>query len=253
MSDTGILRRRRSFSSARDGRLSTRMLDIVAALLGLLVLGPLMVLVAVAVWAEGGRPVIFSQTRLGQNGRRFQLYKFRKFRPVAATGPKLTVKDDPRLTTVGRFIERTKLDELPQLWNVLVGDMSAVGPRPEVPEFADCFTHGHQRLLDFKPGIFGPAQVAFRNEGALFGGGDIESFYREVLFPAKARLDLRYYPSRSLARDLAWIFRGMLAVLRPRAVPVAGEARQGNGAGIGSMGPAAVGVHLMRREADREL
>lgn len=195
--------------------MASRMLDIAAALAGLLLVGPVMAVVAAAVWWEGGRPVIFSQTRIGQHGRRFRLYKFRKFRPTDAGGPKLTVQGDARLTTVGRFIERTKLDELPQLWNVLAGDMSVVGPRPEVPEFADCFERGCQRLLDYRPGIFGPAQVAFRSEGALYGGGDIDSFYREALFPRKAQLDLAYYPKRSLAGDVAWIFRGVFAVVRP--------------------------------------
>jgi lipopolysaccharide/colanic/teichoic acid biosynthesis glycosyltransferase len=217
MSDIGIVHRRHGVGVLNLEGAAIRGFDIVTALAGLLLLGVVIVLVGAAVWLEGGRPLIFSQTRLGRHGRRFRIHKFRKFRPQETTGPKLTMEGDSRLTRVGRFIERTKLDELPQLWNVLVGEMSVVGPRPEVPEFADCYEQGGQRLLDFKPGIFGPAQVAFRNEGALFRGSDVERFYRDVLFPAKARLDLAYYPHRSLAGDVAWICRGVLAVVRPAA------------------------------------
>lgn len=199
-----------------------RAFDVVVAFGGLVMFGIPMVMVAAAVWMEGGRPLIFSQTRLGRHGETFRIYKFRKFRPSETSGPKLTIVGDDRLTRVGRFIERTKLDELPQLWNVLIGEMSIVGPRPEVPEFSDCFERGWQRLLDFKPGIFGPAQVAFRNEQALIPNHDIEQFYREVLFPAKARLDLSYYSRRSLVRDMIWICRGALAVVGHPAAPARG-------------------------------
>lgn len=192
-----------------------RAFDVAVALGGFVVFGIPMAVVAAAVCLEGGRPLIFSQTRLGRHGRTFRIYKFRKFRPFETGGPNLTVDGDARLTRVGCFIERTKLDELPQLWNVLKGDMSVVGPRPEVQEFSDCFDRGWQRLLDFKPGIFGPAQVAFRNERALIPNHDVEQFYREVLFPAKARLDLAYYSRRSLISDMIWIGRGALSVVHP--------------------------------------
>lgn len=215
---------------------AVRVLDVWVAMSGLLCLGMIMGLVALAVWLEDGRPVIYTQARIGRYGCGFRLYKFRKFRVVDETGPWLTVKDDPRLTRVGRLIERTKLDELPQLWNVLIGSMSIVGPRPEVPEFADCFDRGCQRLLDFKPGIFGPAQVAFRREGELYPDRNIELFYREVLFPEKARLDLAYYPNRSVGGDIAWIWRGVRAVLDitdPSTVPPLGPTFAALGAVMG--------------------
>ncbi len=224
MSDLSISYRRLSLAMLR-GDAVLRAFDIVVALGGLVVFGIPMLVVTAAVWLEGGRPLIFSQTRLGRRGKPFRIHKFRKFRPLEAGGLKLTVEGDVRLTRVGRFIEKTKLDELPQLWNVLVGEMSVVGPRPEVPEFSDCYNYGCQRLLDFKPGVFGPAQVAFRHERALIPDHDVEQFYRDVLFPAKARLDLAYYPRRSVVSDVAWILRGTLAVVRP-AVPVLAEVRR---------------------------
>jgi lipopolysaccharide/colanic/teichoic acid biosynthesis glycosyltransferase len=194
---------------------STRLVDALVAGTGLIVFAPLMAMIAAAVFFEGGRPIIFSQVRLGRGGRPFKLYKFRKFDAVPGRGGALTVKDDPRLTRVGKFLLWTKFDELPQLWNILNDDMAVVGPRPESLDFADCFEDGYHWLLDHKPGIFGPTQVFFRNETALHpnqANGDPERFYRDVLFPLKARIDRAYYPARTPLRDLAWIVRGIGAV-----------------------------------------
>ena len=191
-----------------------RFLDIVVALLALVVLAPALAVVALAICIEGGPPIFFSQTRLGQGGRHFQLHKFRKFRPQQEMpGPAVTVRGDPRMTRVGRLLERTKLDELPQLWNVLKGDMALVGPRPESLAFRDCFSGEYQGVLDHKPGLFGPCQVVFRNEGCLYESGrDPEEFYRDVLFPLKARVDLMYFGRRSLSSDLSLLVCGVLAV-----------------------------------------
>ena len=191
-----------------------RVFDVAFALAGFLVLAGPIAVIAMAVCIESGRPVFFSQTRLGRRGRHFRLYKFRKFhRDADAGGRAVTVKDDSRLTRVGNFLERTKLNELPQLWNVLKGDMSMVGPRPETLNFADCFRDGYQRVLDYKPGIFGPSQVFFRNESALYPAGcDPHQFYRDILFPLKACIDLAYFPDRNMYSDIAWMFRGVLAV-----------------------------------------
>src|SRR5690606_17811654 len=118
---------------------------------------------------EDGRPILFRQMRIGQLGRPFRMLKFRKFRSeCGAQGLPLTLEGDSRMTMVGRFLRATKFDELPQFWNVLVGDMAIIGPRPETPAFADCFTGGLERVLDHKPGIFGPSQAIFRNESTLF-------------------------------------------------------------------------------------
>ena len=188
--------------------------DKIMARGGLVVLSPLMVVVAAAIVIDSGFPVFFSQDRLGQGGWRFRMHKFRKFhaRRDLSTCP-LTLSNDERFTRLGKILERTKLDELPQLWNILRGDMAVVGPRPEVPDFADCFVGPSGRVLNYRPGILGPSQAIFRSESALYPPGeDPDVFYREVLFPAKASLDLAYYPSRSFFSDLGWIVRGLLAV-----------------------------------------
>ena len=194
--------------------LARRVFDIVAAILALLVLLPLMLLVSLAILLESGRPVLFCQTRLGMGGQQFRLLKFRKFAAKSAPGSAVTVRSDPRMTRVGRLLERTKLDELPQLWNILRGDMAVVGPRPESLAFADCFARGFYAVLDHKPGLFGPCQVIFRNEGALYREAiEAETYYRSVLFPLKARIDLDYFRRRSFTSDLRWIVLGLFAVV----------------------------------------
>lgn len=200
---------------------SRRIFDVVAAAAGLIALAPLMLLIAFAVYAESRGPIFFSQVRLGERGRHFRMHKFRKFHERGSTrSTAVTVQDDDRMTRVGRLLARSKLDEVPQLWNVLVGDMSFVGPRPESLAFADCFGERYRAVLDFRPGIFGPNQVLFRNECSFYRDGiDPEQFYRDVLFPMKADADLAYFPHRTMRRDLAWIVRGMFAVLGFRVRP----------------------------------
>jgi lipopolysaccharide/colanic/teichoic acid biosynthesis glycosyltransferase len=195
-----------------------RLLDIAIAGVALLALTPLMLVIAGAIMGESGRPVLFAQTRIGHAGRRFTMYKFRKFGALCGDdGCPLTLQDDARMTRLGRMLARAKLDELPQLFNILRGDMAIVGPRPEMPAFADCFTHAVRPVLNYRPGIFGPSQVAFRCESSFYPPGDPTRFYREVLFPAKAALDLAYYPHRTALSDLEWMVRGVLAVVRPAA------------------------------------
>jgi lipopolysaccharide/colanic/teichoic acid biosynthesis glycosyltransferase len=198
-----------------------RILDLAVAIAAIVVLGPIMVLIALAVLIESGRPIFYSQTRLGLKGRHFRIYKFRKFyHTCGADGLPLTMKNDSRMTRLGRILARTKLDELPQFWNVLRGDMSMVGPRPESIDFADCFTAPYRGVLDYKPGIFGPSQVMHRNESSRFpAGADPTEFYREVLFAEKALSDLSYYPERTVWSDLGWIARGVLAVVGWRMLP----------------------------------
>jgi len=196
-----------------------RAVDLIVASTGLILAGPIMMLVALVLRMESGRPIFFSQVRLGVAGRYFRMYKFRKFHEQSGTtGPGVTVRNDSRLTRIGSFLGRTKLDELPQLWNILRGDMSIVGPRPESLAFADCITRGYRKVLEYKPGIFGPNQFYFRDEGSLYPeGSDPERFYREVLFPLKANIDLAYFPRRSVRGDIGWVMRGVLAVFGLRA------------------------------------
>jgi len=189
-----------------------RLFDVVVALTGIVCFLPILIPVVLAIRLDSPGPLFYAQNRLGQHGRIFRLYKFRKFHD-GATGKAVTVRNDRRMTRVGRFLERTKIDEVPQLWNVLKGEMSIVGPRPETLDFADGFDGIYRGVLDHRPGIFGPNQVYFRNEGALFPDGiDPHEFYRAVLFPAKARIDLEYFPRRSLPQDVVWLARGVLAV-----------------------------------------
>jgi lipopolysaccharide/colanic/teichoic acid biosynthesis glycosyltransferase len=192
-----------------------RCFDLAIAATALVLLSPLMMLVALAIFVSGGRPIFYSQARLGQTGRHFYIYKFRKFyKDNGAAGLPLTMKNDSRLTRIGAFLQRTKLDELPQLWNVLKGEMSIVGPRPESIKFADCYTDTQLKVLDYKPGIFGPSQVVTRDECTFYPeNGDPVQFYRDVLFPMKTRIDLSYYPDRTLFSDIGWIMRGVLAVI----------------------------------------
>lgn len=196
---------------ARDT--SGRALDMVIAFVGLILLLPVFAVIIVVLVASTGFPVFYRQTRVGRGGRRFEMLKFRKFTTCSGDGCPLTLRADARMTTVGAILERTKLDELPQLFNILRGEMSVVGPRPESLAFADCFDVRTRGVLDQRPGLFGPAQVAFRNECMLYPEGeDPVRFYREVLFPAKAALDMAYYPGRTFLSDLGWIVRGILAV-----------------------------------------
>lgn len=194
---------------------ATRIFDIIAAATGLVLVAPLMLLAAAAILIESGRPIFFVQTRIGRGGRHFRMYKFDKFHePAPAAGHALTLEDDPRLTRAGRVLVRTKFDELPQLWNVLKGDMSVVGPRPETLNFRDCLEGPFRALLAYKPGLFGPSQVLFRYEAAFYRGlPDPEQFYRQSLFPLKASIDLAYFAKRTLLRDILWAIRGTLAVL----------------------------------------
>jgi lipopolysaccharide/colanic/teichoic acid biosynthesis glycosyltransferase len=192
-----------------------RALDIVCAGMAGLLLAPVALTVILAIWIEGGRPILFSQLRLGRNARPFRMYKFRKFKPDCDDrGCPLTLEGDGRLTRIGRVLAASKLDELPQLWNVLRGDMSLVGPRPESLCIADWLSNGFEKLYEHKPGLFGPCQVLFRNESRFYPSGIAAvEFYRQVLFPAKAEIDLAYFSRRTLASDLGWILRAFWMIV----------------------------------------
>ena len=192
-----------------------RLFDIMISLVGLLVTLPVTGLVMLLLSSESPRHMFFAQTRLGKNGNPFKMYKFRKF-PVAwqDDGPGVTVAFDSRMTKLGAFLERTKIDELPQLWNVLKGDMSIVGPRPESMKFKDLFVGEYADILRFKPGLFGPNQVRFRNEAELYPPDmPPEKFYRECLFPQKVENDLAYFRQTNPFKDLLFIARGVWVTL----------------------------------------
>ncbi len=207
----------RVFSPSLSHGFARRSIDVAVAVVASIVLSPLMLGIAIALLLESGWPVLFVQNRVGAGGVPFRMYKFRKFAVrCSPNGLPLTVARDSRMTTIGALLAATKFDELPQLWNVLKGDMAIVGPRPESLAFADCFLGGFEALLQYRPGLLGPTQALFRHEAHLYPRDlDPVLFYREILFPAKARTDLSYYPKRSIGSDVAWIFRSLVAVLRP--------------------------------------
>lgn len=189
-----------------------RVIDISLAAIGLTVLSPLLALIAILVWLDSPGAVIFSQDRIGRNGKTFRIHKFRKFPPKWKNeGPCVTTRCDPRMTTIGALLERTKLDELPQLWNILTGDMSFVGPRPESLHFRDLYTGRYAGLLTFTPGIFGPNQIIYRNESERYVENvNPEEYYRRALFPQKAENDLQYFSQANCFKDIIIIFAGSI-------------------------------------------
>ncbi len=155
-----------------------------------------------AVWIEDGGPIFFRHVRVGRGGRKFALLKFRSMRKGAG-GPAITAGGDARVTRVGRILRRYKLDELPQLWNVVRGDMALVGPRPEAPEYVDADNPAWRAALGVRPGITDLATLIYRNEEEILAGvPDPERYYREVLLPAKLELNLRYAAASTPASDL---------------------------------------------------
>ena len=180
-----------------------RSMDFLVALAALTAFLPIMGIVALLVRLGSEGPVLFRQRRMGRHGREFTLYKFRSMRLEGESGSKITVAGDSRITPVGTFLRRYKLDELPQFWNVLRGDMSLVGPRPKLPR--------HEALcLACRPGITGMATLAFRNEEELLSGipeDYLEIFYERFIKPAKARLDLEYMQSATLSSDMTVLWR----------------------------------------------
>ena len=150
----------------------------------------------------------FMQERVGQHGRRFRVVKIKTMRPDAKFTTTVTRAGDSRITTLGGCFRRTKLDELPQLWNVLRGDMSFVGPRPDVPGFADQLTGQDRSVLSLRPGITGPATLAYRDEEEILAAqADAERYNKEVIYPDKVRLNLEYIRNWSLAGDVRYIWQ----------------------------------------------
>ncbi len=185
-----------------------RTLDMAAALVGLLLLCPILVLLGLAVKLTSRGPVFYRALRVGQNGRSFHLLKFRTMVAEAdRIGPGLTLERDPRITPTGQWIRSHRLDELPQLWNVLVGDMGLVGPRPEDPRYVAHYTEQQREVLNSRPGVTGPAQIAFRNEPErLRTASDPEAIYLREIMPAKLAIDLEYLRRRTVWTDLGMIF-----------------------------------------------
>lgn len=197
--------------------MAKRLMDVVLSFLGLLVLLPLLVAIAVAIKLTSPGPVLHKAKRAGLGGRVFNLYKFRTMIPGApAVGPKITGDDDPRITRIGRILRWTKLDELPQLLNVLKGDMSLVGPRPEDPDIVAGYTQRQREVLSVKPGITGLTQIRFRDESAkLRGHDDVDRVYVEQILPIKLGIDLEYIHKRSIWLDMKLLVLTLVAIVAP--------------------------------------
>jgi lipopolysaccharide/colanic/teichoic acid biosynthesis glycosyltransferase len=177
--------------------------DRTASFFGLLFLSPILLIVAILIRIKmPGGPVIFTQRRVGQHGRLFTMYKFRSM-TVGHGGSSVSVAGESRITLLGAKLRKYKLDELPELWNVLVGDMSFVGPRPDVPGYADKLVSDDRRMLLLKPGITGPASLKYRNEEELLAEQDDPQKYNdEVLFPDKVRINIEYLDNWSFWYDI---------------------------------------------------
>jgi len=184
-----------------------RAFDIVAALVGLIIASPVMLVISILIKLLMPGPVLFRQYRTGRNGKPFKMIKFRTM--VINNDPNTTsVLGDRRVTPLGRFLRRYKLDELPELWNVLKGDMSMVGPRPDMPEFTDRLTGEERKILLLRPGITGPASVKYSKEEELLAGvPDPVKYTDEVIWPDKVRINLEYYHNRSFLKDMLLIIR----------------------------------------------
>lgn len=180
-----------------------RTLDLVVAWVGLLASSPVLLAAAVAVRLSSRGPILYRQERVGRGGVAFEILKFRTMR-LDAAGPVVTVANDPRITTAGRVLRSTKLDELPQLWNVARGDMSLVGPRPEVARYVAMWpADAKDEILSVRPGITDPASIEFRRESEILAAAaDPERHYVEVILPRKVELYREYVRSRSLTGDL---------------------------------------------------
>jgi lipopolysaccharide/colanic/teichoic acid biosynthesis glycosyltransferase len=192
-----------------------RAFDVVASAVGLAVLSPVMALVVLAVRLDSPGPILYRAARVGQGGRLFTLYKFRSMVVNAdKVGPGITATGDSRVTRIGRILRRTKLDELPQLFNVLRGDMSLVGPRPEDPRYVALYTTKQREVLNVRPGITSLASVKYRHEESILKGEDWKTRYIQDVMPTKLAIDLEYVENASLLQDFYVLWRTVFALFR---------------------------------------
>ena len=199
--------------------MTKRFLDMTSAAIGLMVLSPLLLVVATLVKLTSHGPVFFRQERMGRGGRPFFILKFRTMvQDAPRQGGPITFGDDPRITRLGRLLRKTKIDELPQLFNVLKGDMSLVGPRPEVRRYVEMFRDDYEEILRVRPGITDLASIKYRDEAAVLGqSADPEAEYVGRVLPEKIRLAKEYVERQSLLLDLTIIFRTVIRIARNKS------------------------------------
>jgi len=184
-----------------------RVFDFLVSLMGLFLFTPLLVLLSLLIKFTSKGTIFFIQERVGENGVFFKMIKFRSMQMIQDSDITISVKGDMRVTKVGSFLRRYKLDELPELWNVLVGDMSLVGPRPDVPGYADFLKGEDRNILKLKPGITGPASLKYANEEEILARQENPKNYNdEIIYPDKVRINLDYYYQSNLWIDIKIIF-----------------------------------------------
>jgi len=198
-----------------------RAFDLSAAAAGLLCLSPLFIVVAALIKLDSGGTVFFTQERVGRGFRSFRIYKFRTMmKDAPGKGGPITFGEDPRITPIGRVLRKTKIDELPQLINVLKGEMSLVGPRPEVRQYVDYFRQDYAQILTVRPGMTDLASVKFCDEAAILGAfPNPEEMYLTAILPQKLDLGKEYVRGSSMALDLAVIFKTLAALIGRRVSP----------------------------------
>ena len=192
-----------------------RLFDIIASGIGLLLLCPLFLLIGIWIKLDSAGPIFYRQVRVGRNNKDFRIFKFRSMRTDADKGSLVTIGGrDPRITRSGYFIRKFKIDELPQLINVFVGDMSIVGPRPEVRHYVNYWTPEQMHVLDVRPGTTDPASIRYRNENELLGKAeDPEQYYIDVVMQEKIKLYLEYVEHHSFWYDIKLIFQTFLVII----------------------------------------
>ena len=192
-----------------------QLFDLIAALLGMVALAPLFLAVSLAIVLDSPGPVLYRARRVGLGGRLFDLYKFRSMVVSAdQLGPGITTASDGRITRVGRLLRQWKIDELPQLVNVLKGEMRLVGPRPEDPRYVALYSAEQRRVLDVRPGITGAAALHYRHEEQLLTGKVWEQRYVEQIMPRKIEIEIEYLEHRTFFSDMRLLIRTCLAILR---------------------------------------
>lgn len=203
-------------------RLGKRIVDTVGSLVGLVITSPVLLACAAAIRLDSPGPVFFRQSRVGQYGKTFHIFKFRTMiHGTDKHGSRLTASGDARVTRVGKILRKTKLDEIPQLLNVFRGEMSLVGPRPEVPEYAEKYTFHERRVLEVRPGITGPASLAYIDEERLLAAvEDREKYYVDTIMKQKLQFDLAYCSKVCLLEDVRIIFRTGRSLVSLRSSPV---------------------------------
>jgi len=192
--------------------LAKRIFDLFFSVIGLIIFSPLLLLIGLVIIFTLGRPILYSPKRTGVSGKLFTMRKFRTMKSATGTTSHHSGDDDPRLTHVGRWIRKFKIDELPQLWNITRGEMSFVGPRPESPEYTKLYNQEQLAILELRPGITDFASIEFANLGSILSGGDPDKLYFEKVWDRKMELRLKYVNERSFWVDLNLIFRTVSAI-----------------------------------------